>query len=400
MGPPPERASSPPALPRDPDGPLDLFLALVQIASPSGSEGAVAGAIAGWLADVAPDVAVSRDGADALTGSDTGNLVARRRLAADRPTVLMIAHLDTVQAPGDRVVPVVGEDGVVRSAGETILGADNKSAVAALLWLLAHPRPEHANLVAVFTTTEERGVMGVSALGDLARGIDLAFPVDGSSPVGTVLEAALGQLPFRLVVRGRRAHAAKDPEQGVHAVAAAAEILAGLELGWSGRGAGAPAGAGASVLNISRIEGGSETNLVPDRAVLVGEVRAFSEQVLRARLGEVIAAGDTVCAQRGTSFELIEAPEDGAPPFPSQPDSMCLTVAVEAMTSVGVTLHRETCMATLEANFLAGMGIPVLGIASGGQGPHSVDESLEVAELERLCAVLDAVLERAASVPM
>ncbi len=370
-------------LPAPGASPLELFLALVRIASPTQHEGALAAAIGRFLD--AAGVAWVVDDAARVTGSDTGNLIARVRRGDDRPTVLLVAHLDTVQPVGSVVEPVVA-DGVVRSAGETILGADNKAAVAAVLSVLASGAADHANVIVAFTTGEERGVMGVTALGPVAAEADLAFPVDGSSPVGTVFEGALGQTPWELRVRGRSAHAAKAPADGRHAVAAAARVVTRLALGW----------ADDALLNVGEISGGGPSNVVPAHAVVHGEARAFTPELLSARLEGVRAVADAAARETETAMELVLRPEDGAPPFPPSAGGAALQIARAAAADVGLPLRPERIEATLEANFLSGMGLPTLGIASGGRGPHSVEESLPVAELDRLVGFLDALLRRAA----
>jgi tripeptide aminopeptidase len=373
------------ALPAPPASPVELFLALVRVASPSQREGELANLIQRWLRSA--DIPFTVDEAWKITGSDTGNIVARAWRSSAKPTVLFLAHLDTVQREGSVIEPVLGDDGVIRSSEDTILGADNKAAVAALLSLLARGHEDHANAIFVFSTCEERGRMGVTALQDLAAEIDLAFPVDGSYPVGTVLEAALGQVPFDLRVTGREAHAAKAPEKGVNAVKAASDVVAQLEMGWSGN----------ALLNISEIRGGSETNVVPGFAEIRGEARAFSEDSLIARLSQVQSTADAVSAATGATLELVLRPKDGAPPFPPAENSACAKIAAAAAADTGLTLSPQRCAATLEANFLHAMGLPTLGIASGGPDPHSVDESLAVDELNRLVAFLDAILRRAGS---
>jgi tripeptide aminopeptidase len=370
-------------LPDPPAGPLELFLALARIPSPTQHEGELAGQIQAWLEKAGIPFTV--DDASVLTGSDTGNIVVRRGASPDRATVLFVAHLDTVQPVGSVVEPVVGDDGVVRSAGDTILGADNKAAVAALLSLLVHGRADHANLVAVFSTCEERGRMGVTALEGLAPEVDFAFPVDGSYPVGTVIEAALGQIPFDLRVTGRTAHAAKAPERGIHALKAAADIVAGLKMGWSEEG----------LMNVSEMRGGSETNVVPGYAEIRGEVRGFSDDEMAAALRALDRAAREVADRTGVTVELGPRPQDGAPPFSPVGSARAVEIVAAAADSVGLEVVRERCSVTLEANFLSATGLPTLGIASGGRSPHSSDESLPVAELDRLLAFLDAILRGA-----
>jgi tripeptide aminopeptidase len=370
------------ALP-DPGAPVvDLFLDLVRIASPTRHEASLAAAIVAWLTKAGIDATV--DDSAGVTGSDIGNVIARLATAPDRPTVLLVTHMDTVQPVGSSVDPIL-EDGVIRSRGETILGADNKAGVAAVLSVLARRDPAYPNVVAVFTTCEEAGVMGVTAIEDVVRGVDFAFPVDGSEPIGTVLEAALGQVPFDLHVRGRTSHAAKAPEQGIHAVHAASRIVAGLTMGWEDD----------SLLNVGGLTGGGPTNVVPETAVIHGEVRGYTIDAIDRRMAAMRDVAGRVGAATGADVHLELRPHDGAPPFPAERAEAAVALVEAAAENVSITIKRKRLAATLEANFLSNMGISTLGIASGGQDPHSFEESLPVAELERLVALLDSLLRTA-----
>ncbi len=361
----------------------ELFRELVRIPSPSQREGAMASFIGDRLTRGGIPFVV--DQSAAATGSETGNVIARVRHSPDRPTVLLVAHMDTVQTEGCAIEPVLGADGVIRSAGDTILGADNKSAVAALLTVLAAPREDHANVVAVFTTCEERGVMGASQLAALASEVDLAFPLDGSRPVGTVFEAAFGQTPFDMHVTGHEAHAARYPAEGVHALRVACEVVAGLELG----------NRGDTVVNVGSIRGGSETNVVPGFVEVLGEVRGYSTRAMDARFEQLEALAADIAARAGASIRIVRRPHDGAPPFSHTGDPLCAAIAAAAAADMGLQLATVRCAETLEANFLQALGIPTLGIASGGRHPHSVKESIPAAEIDRLATFVDAVLRRA-----
>lgn len=366
----------------------DLFRELVQIPSPSQHEGAMARFVGERLTRCGIPFVV--DGSALATGSETGNVIARVRHSPDRPTVLLIAHMDTVQTEGCAIEPVLGSDGVIRSAGDTILGADNKSAVAALLTVLASPREDHANVVAVFTTCEERGVMGASQLAALAPSVDLAFPLDGSRPVGTVFEAAFGQTPFDMHVTGHEAHAARFPTEGVHALRAACEVVAGLELG----------NRGDTVVNVGAIRGGSETNVVPGYVEVRGEIRGYSTAAMNERFEQLEALAAGVAARAGAAIRIVRRPEDGAPPFSHTGDPMCAAVAAAAAAELDLELTTMRCAETLEANFLHALGIPTLGIASGGRNPHSVEESIPAAEIDRLATFVDALLRHANTITL
>src|SRR5919201_5293147 len=127
-------------------GVLDLFLELAALPTPSGEERAAADRVTGELRSFG--LAVDEDDAGARIGSTAGNLYARLDPTADGGTpIFLCAHLDTVPPEG-ALEPAV-EDGVVRNAGGTILGADDKAAVAVMVEtarrLLEGARP-HAGL--------------------------------------------------------------------------------------------------------------------------------------------------------------------------------------------------------------------------------------------------------------
>src|SRR6266536_3372629 len=134
---------------------LDLFTELAALPSPPGEERAVADAVTRYLRDLG--LTVDEDDAGAKVGSTIGNLYCRLAPADGGGTPLFLcAHLDTVPPTGP-IEPVVDE-GVVRNAGGTILGADDKSAVAAMLEgtrrVLAEGR-SHAGIELLFTPKEE-----------------------------------------------------------------------------------------------------------------------------------------------------------------------------------------------------------------------------------------------------
>ncbi|MHB1830793.1 MAG: M20/M25/M40 family metallo-hydrolase, partial [Candidatus Micrarchaeaceae archaeon] len=168
-----------------------LFCKLVEIPSPSGSELNVAKFIAKYLK--ANGIGSYMDNAGVNTDSNSGNLVVR--LSGTGQTLMFIAHIDTVETGKTKIKPKV-RNGVIQSSGSSILGADNKSAVAALIAALIDLKKHttHANIYAVFSIREENGIMGVSYLKPEKK-IDHVFVIDGSAPVGKFITRALGQVP-------------------------------------------------------------------------------------------------------------------------------------------------------------------------------------------------------------
>ncbi len=118
----------------DPRGIIDEFCDLVRIDSPSLREAEVVAAIRDRLAEIG--VESETDGASEAVGSEVGNLIARVPGDTNAPTVLINAHVDTVE-PGRGICPRV-EGTVIRSDGTTVLGADDKSGVTIILAMLRH----------------------------------------------------------------------------------------------------------------------------------------------------------------------------------------------------------------------------------------------------------------------
>lgn len=401
-----------------PDAPVtDLFLELVAIPSPSGRELALGEQIRAWLA--AHGIEAEFDGTGERNASDAGNLVAVVPGAAAAPAYLFVAHMDTVETGAPPVSPQLGAGGVIRSGGDTILGADNKSAVAAVMRLCrtaaAMPRDTRPTVVAAFTCREESGRMGASLL-DVSRWSPrCAFSVDGSRPIGTVITRALGQTAFTVSVHGRAAHAAANPEAGLNAIAVASEIVSALPLGRRPGGGSTSVAAivgGAVIGRLSPgslaalgVDGGADgptavwralqatpTNSVPDIAHLRGEVRGYSREAIESAVQEIRDIVARVCSGRGARHEWTRDVGRMIPPMPGSAGSRALALVRAAARAVpGVSFAAEEGQATLEANYLAS-AVDVVAVASGGRDPHQPTESITAAELEQLEALLAAIL--------
>src|SRR5437763_14151936 len=208
---------------------VDLFTELAALPSPPGKERAVADAVTRYLRDLGLDV--DEDGAGAKVGSTIGNLYCRVDPTADGPgtPVFLCAHLDTVPPTG-AIRPVI-DDGFVRNGGGTILGADNKSAVAAMLEatrrVLAENRP-HGGIELLFTPKEEVGLRGAAAFDSERLRARLGYVYDHAGPIGEVILGAPYQHKLDVTFHGRAAHSGMYPEDGRSTIAAASRAIADL----------------------------------------------------------------------------------------------------------------------------------------------------------------------------
>src|SRR3954471_5207592 len=258
---------------------VDLFTELAALPSPPGEERAVADVVARYLRDLGLDV--DEDDAGAKVGSTIGNLYCRLggNDNGDGIPVFLCAHLDTVPPTGP-INPVV-EDGVVRNSGGTILGADNKSAVAVMLEatrrVLAENRP-HAGLELLFTPKEEVGLLGAGAFEHdrlLAR---VGYVYDQAAEIGEVILGAPYSHSMEVRFHGRAAHAGMYPEDGRSAIAAAAKAIADLRLGRLDE---------ETTANVGVINGGTAGNIVPEWCTFLAEGRSHSDTKLADLLQEM-----------------------------------------------------------------------------------------------------------------
>ncbi len=144
---------------------------------------------------------------------------------------MFCAHVDTVPHRGQ--VEVVDDEGVFRSRGETILGADNKAAVAVFMELVARhvERPGPVGIELVLTVAEEQGLRGAKAFDAAQLRSRAGFVLDHAGPVGEVIVATPTQQKILADFIGVEAHAGIKPEEGSSAIAAAAAAVARMELG-------------------------------------------------------------------------------------------------------------------------------------------------------------------------
>jgi tripeptide aminopeptidase len=191
---------------------LDLFLELAAVASPSGEEREVADLVLAYLRDCGLEV--DEDDAGPKLGSTMGNLYARVEPTAPGEPIFLCAHLDTVP-PTDAIEPVV-EEGIVRNARPTILGGDNKAAVAAMLEatrrVLAEGRP-HAGIELVFTPQEEIGLLGAYAFDHTRLHARLGYVYDQAAAIGDIVLGAPSAQQLEITFHGRASHAGMYPEE-------------------------------------------------------------------------------------------------------------------------------------------------------------------------------------------
>jgi tripeptide aminopeptidase len=363
---------------------LDLFLELAALRTPPGEERPAADLVGRYLHDLA--VEVEEDDAGGVVGGDTGNLLARLPPTIDGGIpIFLCAHLDTVPPDGE-LRPVV-EDGVVRNAAGTILGADNKAAVASMLaaaaTILRENRP-HAGVELLFTPKEEVGLRGAYAFDHTRLAARLGYVYDQAAPIGQVILGAPTQRSLHVRFHGRPAHAGMVPEEGRSAVAAAARAIADLRLGRLDD---------ETTANVGLVAGGTARNIVPEWCTFEAEARSHDERKLGDLVQEMLDSV-TFAAQAG-DCEVETRIEESYRAYRFRRDDPPVRLVSDALRRVGVEPTYALTGGGADANVFNERGLPCVNVANGMAEIHTPDEHIAVADLERMVEVTLALVEEA-----
>ena len=348
---------------------VDEFMALAALNSPSRREAVVAGYLLKKLDQLGLMATV--DDSAPLSGGDTGNIVVRIAGNAPGPTIMLCAHMDTVD-PTEGMVPAL-RDGVITSNGKTVLGADDKAGIAmimaALSELLAENAP-HGAIEVVFSVQEEAGLFGVSYLTEPLTA-DFGYILDGDGPVGTVVNRAPSKVDLDFVMEGRAAHAGVCPEKGINAIVTAARAIARLRTGRIDA---------ETTSNVGVISGGKVRNIVPDRAEVAVEVRSTDAAKLEGEVQAILDAFNAEAAASGARVTVRR--EEPFVTFTIEETHPVIANAYRAARSLGIEPRLWTSGGGMDANVFNARGIPCVGLGIGEEDAHSPQERIAVAQLE------------------
>jgi tripeptide aminopeptidase len=363
---------------------LTLFLELAALPSPSGEERAVADRVLDYLQ--ALGLEADEDAAGSQIGSSMGNILCR--LAPTNGTggtpLFLCAHLDTVP-PEAPIEPIVGEDEFVRNRARTILGADNKAAVAVMLEgaarVLEDGRP-HPGLELLFTPMEEVGLRGAAAFDAERLEARAGYVYDHAGPVGEVILGAPYQCKLDVQFHGRAAHAGMYPEEGRSAIAAAARAIADLRLGRLDA---------ETTANVGQIEGGTARNVVPEHCRFVAEARSHDERKLADVVQEML---ETVTfAATLAECEVESQVEGSARGYRFRRDDLPVRIAADALERSGRGPSYILSGGGADANVFNERGLQCVNLANGMTDIHTPDERIAVADLEAMVDVTLALVE-------
>jgi len=360
----------------NPERLAETFSSLVQIDSVSRNEAAICSELRNILNDMGTETFV--DDAGNAVSSNTGNLIARFRGSVDVPVMMLNAHMDTVE-PGNGVKPVY-KDGVFTSDGTTILGADDKSAVAILLEVLTVLQEDslpHGPLEVVLTICEEIGLQGAKNLDISQLTAKFGYALDATDTAGIVTRAP-GANHLKFVVYGKDAHAGAAPEKGINAIVIASKAIAGLTIGRIDH---------ETTCNIGVIQGGMATNIVPSQVMINGEVRSHDPKKLADLTQTIVSTFETAVqdyvpqsAEAGRPWLEVEViPDFTRTHIPD--DHPVVILAMNAAQNLGRTLIPKITGGGADANVFFSKGIMTGVLGTGMRDMHTVREWVSLSDM-------------------
>ena len=376
----------------------DIFVRLCEIDSPSRYEGRLAAFLRG-LFTTEFKAEILEDGSAAATGSDTGNLVVRIGGDRELPPIFFNCHLDTVEPA--RGVRVHRNGETFSSAGATILGADDKAGIAMLVELAralkedGGPRPP---LEFVFTTCEEIGLLGAKNLDFRLLRAPAGFSLD-SAGIDLAVIGAPAANHFTARIHGLAAHAGLHPENGISAIRLAALAIAELPQGRLDD---------ESTTNIGSIGGGKANNIVPELAVVEGEVRSHDPDKLRRYTLDIQKSFLRVVSEQGQLPVGVVGPsrqaarlefmvEEQFPAMRLVEDGPVISRLKQASARLNRPLLFTVAGGGSDANIFNSRGLPTAILGTGMTDVHTTDESITLSSLVRTTELLMALLPDSAT---
>jgi tripeptide aminopeptidase len=364
-----------------PERMTQLFLELVQIRSATQAERSLAERLRKELTGLG--LQVVEDDAGRRIGGDCGNLVANLAGSRPGPTLLFSAHMDTVE-PSLGIRPKV-EDGWIRAGGDTILGADDKAGIVAILEMLCVLREErlsHPPIQVLFSVAEESGLAGVRHLDRSLLSADLGYILDSDAAPGEIITSAPGQDRLEVTILGRSAHAGIAPEKGVNAILAAARSLAAMPLGRIDE---------ETTANVGTIHGGRATNIIPDRVELALEARSRNLEKLAQQTRLMVGVFEKTARKHGAVAQIEVSRTYPPYRFPEEAD--VVQRAQRAARVAGLAPSLVLTGGGSDANFLNQYGVPSVVLGIGMVNPHTCEEAYPVAAFQQVASLLLALCE-------
>lgn len=358
-----------------------LLVQLVEMESPSDCK-SLLDQLATFLAEQLCAVGAQ---VETLAQSKAGNHV-RARWDGDEGGVLLLCHMDTVWEAGTLAQrPVRVDDGRLYGPG----AFDMKGGIVNALWAIRALRElnvfPNRRVTLLITSDEEIGSRTSRPIIEAeAVSHDAVFVLEPAQPPNAALKTwRKGVGVYRVSITGRSAHAGVDHEKGINAIEELAHQILAIQR-FTDYAAG-------TTVNVGVVDGGTRSNVVPERATARIDVRVMNAAEAE-RIDEKMRGLKPYL--NGTKIQVSGGVN--RPPMNRTPEIASLFGQAEVL-AVGMGLHIAEAGSGggSDGNFTAALGVPTLdGLGVVGDGGHASHEHVVLASMPERAALLAAMIRR------
>ncbi|MCP4726481.1 MAG: M20/M25/M40 family metallo-hydrolase [bacterium] len=365
---------------------IQNFLSLTKIEGISKNEREVADELKKRLDKL--NIPYEEDDAGKKISGNCGNLIAALPgTDAKGITFCFTGHMDTIAS--SHCEPEI-RDGVIYSDGKAVLGADDRAGIAAALEAVEAAKELNLNypdIELIFLVAEEIGLLG-------SRNIDFSrlkskycFVLDSSSSVGKIIRNAPTHMSFSIEIKGKSAHAAIAPQDGVNAIKIAAEAISNIDVGRINED---------TTVNFGTIKGGTKTNNVPDLVEIEGELRSLSAEKIPAEQAKIEKAYHSAAEKYGGKCIFDWDKEYSG--FLLDEDNAIIDWVRNAMRLADVKPELTQVLGGSDANNFNEQGIPSLNLGIGYAKNHSPDEYMPIEDLVKMANICLEIIKYSANI--
>lgn len=360
---------------------INKFIEYVKIPSPSYKEAEFAKILKKDMEELGIEVIV--DNAGEKAGSNTGNLIGFLKGNKNVEPIMFCAHMDTVK-PCENIEPII-EDGIIKSKGDTILSADDKAGIVAILEAIRYIKENnipHGDIELVFTICEEVGLYGSKYLDYSKIKSKMAFVLDASGEIGGINVQGPAQSQIYAKFHGKAAHAGLSPENGINAIQVAAKAISNMKLLRIDE---------ETTANVGVIKGGSATNIVADYAEIELEARSLKEEKLEKQVNHMIESIENAAKEFGAKVDIDV--KHAYPTFLLEKDEPILDIIKNAMEKLNISYKPSTTGGGSDTNIFNSKGIKAATLSIGMFNAHSVNEYIAADDLIKITSLVASIIE-------
>ncbi|MDI6861246.1 MAG: M20/M25/M40 family metallo-hydrolase [Caldisericia bacterium] len=352
------------------DNAIKNFIELCKIPSPSGHEEKVREKILTLYKDLGE-----------WKIDDLGNMYLK--VGKGNKALLLNAHIDTVPIDGDSINVII-ENGIIKTDGKTILGADDKSGVIAILEGVKRKKDKLNGVVdIVLTVEEETGLKGAKNVNLSYIDAKEGFVFDMHNPPGEIVSESPYHNTFKFFIYGKASHAGAEPEKGINAILLASRAIGRIKLGKIDE---------ETTANIGIIKGGNATNVVPDFVEVHGEARSRDENKLLKLTDEIIKIfiEETEKGGGGKLDYYLNREYNG---YKFSEDDKLIVLIKRVFDSLNIKPIVRPTMGGSDSNIFHEKGIKTIVLSCGMMNVHTKEEYIRIEDLMKSIDVVERIID-------